>query len=81
MLESLGSPAYKIASFEIIDLPLIKYVAEKGKPMLLSTGMASKDEVSQALEVINETGNSQVLLFHCVSSYPVPTEQSNSFKI
>ncbi len=80
LLESLGSPAYKIASFEIIDLPLIKYVAEKGKPMLLSTGMASKDEVSQALEVINETGNSQVLLFHCVSSYPTPTEQSNLSK-
>ena len=77
LLESLGSPAYKIASFEIIDLPLIKYVAEKGKPMLLSTGMASKDEVSQAIEVINETGNSQVLLFHCVSSYPTPTEQSD----
>ena len=45
--------------------------------MLLSTGMASKDEVSQALEVINETGNSQVLLFHCVSSYPTPTAQSD----
>lgn len=77
LLEGLGAPAYKIASFELIDLPLISYVAKKRKPMLMSTGMATEQEISEALEVARSSGCNEILLFHCVSSYPAPLEQSN----
>lgn len=77
LLQDLNAPAYKIASFELVDLPLIKRAAECGKPLLMSTGMASISEVSEALEVALNHGNGQVLLFHCISSYPAPLRESN----
>lgn len=77
LLESLNTPAYKIASFELTDLPLISYVAKRGKPMLMSTGMATEEEISEALECARSSGCSSLLLFHCISSYPTPIEQAN----
>ena len=77
LLESLDTPAYKIASFEIVDLPLIKYVASKNKPIFMSTGMASKIEIEDAVRTVRENSGSDLLLFHCISSYPAITEDSN----
>lgn len=77
LLESLNCPAYKIASFEITDLPLIAQVAQTKKPMFISTGMASEVEISEALEVARSSGARNVLLFHCVSSYPAPIDELN----
>ena len=76
-LNDLGAPAFKIASFELLDLPLIKYAASKGKPLLLSTGMGSLDEITDAVNAAYEGGCKQILLFHCISSYPTPTQESN----
>ena len=77
LLEGLGAPAYKIASFEAIDLPLIAYVAAKRKPMIISTGMANLDEIGEAVRTARENGCDQIVLLHCVSSYPAPDGQSN----
>jgi N-acetylneuraminate synthase len=77
LLEGLGAPAYKIASFEAIDLPLIANVAAKRKPMIISTGMANLDEIGEAVRTARENGCDQIVLLHCVSSYPAPDEQSN----
>ncbi len=76
-LDELNVPAFKIASFEIVDLNLIKHAASKGKPLLISTGMASKDEIDNAVRIAKDYGNGELLLFHCVSSYPALTEDSN----
>ena len=77
LLESLGAPAYKIASFEAIDLPLIARVAACGKPMIISTGLASLEEMGAALETARANGAGGVALLHCVSSYPAPIEEAN----
>lgn len=77
LLESLNTPAYKIASFELTDLPLIEYTAKKKKPMLVSTGMGSIEEITEAVQTIKNVGNNQILLFHCISSYPVSTASSH----
>ncbi len=76
-LESLNVPAYKIASFELTDLDLIEYAASKNKPMLLSTGLSNIDEIEEAIKVCHKVGNTKILLFHCISNYPAPTEEAN----
>lgn len=76
-LDELGMPAFKIASFECIDIPFLCYIARKGKPILLSTGMANLGEIEEALEAIYNEGNKQVVLLHCGISYPMPVEDVN----
>lgn len=76
-LESLQAPIYKIASFELTDLPLIKYVASTGKPMIISTGMASFSEIKSAVQVAQSHGCSDLTVLHCVSEYPASVEQCN----
>ena len=76
-LEKLNTPAYKIASFEITDIPLIRYVASKKKPVIISTGIATMEDIKLALEACNSEGNDQICLLKCTSSYPAPIDQAN----
>lgn len=76
-LESIGMEFYKIASFEVVDIPLIKRVAKTGKPIIMSTGMATLGEISDAVNVIRETGNDQLALLRCASAYPAITDEMN----
>ena len=76
-LENLNIPAYKIASFEITDVPLIKYVASKGKPIILSTGIATEEDIALALEACRSVGNEDIAILKCTSSYPAPIEEAN----
>lgn len=77
LLESLNVPAYKIASFEITDIPLIEYVASKGKPIILSTGIAMIEDIELALDACRKMGNNDIALLKCTSSYPAPIEEAN----
>jgi pseudaminic acid synthase len=77
LLEKLDNPIYKIASFEITDIPLIKYVASKGKPIIISTGIATTEDIELALKTCEEEGNNKIALLKCTSSYPAPLGEAN----
>lgn len=80
-LETLNVPAYKIASFEITDIPLIEYVASKGKPVIISTGIAEIDDIELALNACRRMGNNDIALLKCTSSYPAPIDEVNMIMI
>jgi pseudaminic acid synthase len=81
LLESLNTPAYKIASFEITDIPLIEYVASKGKPVIISTGIAETVDIELALDACRRMGNNDIALLKCTSSYPAPIEEANMIMV
>lgn len=76
-LEDLGNPIMKIASFEITDIPLIEYAAKKGKPMVISTGIATPDDIELAIKTCKDAGNNDITLLKCTSAYPAPIEAAN----
>ena len=77
LLESLNTPAYKIASFEAVDLSLISYIAKTGKPLIISTGMADEEEIQEAIDSAKAAGCKNLAILHCVSGYPAPAEDYN----
>ena len=81
LLEELGNPIYKIASFEITDIPLIKYIAQRHKPIILSTGIAMEEDIRLALDTIRAEGNNDITLLKCTSAYPAPIEDANLLTI
>jgi pseudaminic acid synthase len=81
LLESLNTPAYKIASFEITDIPLIEYIASKGKPVIISTGIAEIEDIELAIDACKRNGNNDIALLKCTSSYPAPIEEANLIMI
>jgi pseudaminic acid synthase len=80
-LESINAPAYKIASFEITDIPLIEYVASKMKPVIISTGIAEQQDIERALDACRRVGNQDIALLKCTSSYPAPVEEANMIMV
>jgi pseudaminic acid synthase len=76
-LEQFDPPAYKIASFEIQDIPLIEYTASKGRPLIMSTGIAELEDIELAVKTCRDTGNNNIVLLKCTSSYPAPIEEAN----
>ncbi|PHR55235.1 MAG: pseudaminic acid synthase [Arcobacter sp.] len=80
-LESIHVPAYKIASFEITDIPLIEYVASKSKPIIISTGIAEKSDIQEAIQACHKMKNHDIILLKCTSAYPAPLEESNLLTI
>jgi pseudaminic acid synthase len=80
-LEKFNPPAYKIASFEILDIPLIEYVASKGRPIIISTGIADLDDIELAVKTCRNVGNDDITLLKCTSSYPAPLEEANLLTI
>jgi N-acetylneuraminate synthase len=77
LLENLGVPAYKVASYELVDIPLIEYIARLGKPMIISTGMATMEEIDEAVQSARSAGASEIALLKCTSLYPAPPEEMN----
>jgi pseudaminic acid synthase len=77
LLEKLNVPAYKIASYEITDIPLIELVASKGKPVIISTGIAVEDDIRLAIEACKKQDNNQIIILKCTSAYPTPPDQAN----
>lgn len=80
-VEKLGNPIYKIASFDIIDIPFIRYAASKHKPMILATGIATKQEINEAVNAIRDEGNNDITLLKCTSAYPAPIDKANLLTI
>lgn len=80
-LEKMEVPAYKIASFEITDIPLIEYVASKGKPIIMSTGVATLEDIQDAISACQRMGNNNIVLLKCTSAYPTPMEEMNLLSI
>ena len=81
LLEDLNAPAYKIASFEATDHYLIKYAAQTKKPLIVSTGLLNFEEIQEIIEIVNQCGNNQLIILHCISSYPAPVKDSNLLTI
>ena len=81
LLENLGNPIYKVASFEITDIPLISYMASKGKPMIISTGIASLEDIELAIKTCKEQGNNDITILKCTSQYPAKPEDANLLTI
>lgn len=81
LLEDLNAPAYKVASFEATDLPLVKYIASTKKPMIVSTGMANLEEIEELVFTAKSSGCEDLIVLHCISSYPAPLDQSNLLTI
>ena len=77
LLEDLNVPAYKIASTDTSNIPLLKYIAKKGSPMILSSAMATMEEVGEAVDVLRSTGNDQIVILQCTTNYPSATEDAN----